>query len=275
MPEKRHDHRRGCELQIHHQRAEKPNLERLMDRVRFTTRIEHAEQTAVSSLWRSARHQSANSSLSASIGPSLITSGWAGWLRYGKGGRRQIFLFLMPGDFIVPGLFTPEACDLVSLTPLRTVDARPLIQTASTFTPSTGALLADSGRYYRLLLLDHLTRLTSGCTTSAVAHLLAEFHLRSMRSGAFANGRFSMPIGQRVIASALGRSTVQINKIIQQFQADGLLTVGYDWIGLRDKKRLCELAGMSHTAFGARHSASTNEHEEALRPEIMDMALFG
>ena len=236
-------------MQIYQQRAERPNLDRLVDRILFDAHIGDGEQATIRSLWRTTEHENANTVLDSMCGPRLITSGWAGWLRYGDRGRRQIFLFLMPGDFIVPGLFQLECCDLVALTPLRTVDATVLVQGAATLTPHSDALIADSSRYYRLLLLDHLTRLTAGCTTRGVAHLLTELHARSLRSGACTDGRFSLPIGQRVLASALGRSTVQVNKIINRFQADGLLAVGYDWMELRDPDRLRALAGMTHSVL--------------------------
>jgi hypothetical protein len=56
-----------------------------------------------------------------------------------------------------------------------------------------------------------------------------------------------MPIGQRMLASALGRSAVQVNKIIGQFQTQGLVTVGYDWMQLHAPERLQSLAGMTHS----------------------------
>ncbi len=185
-----------------------------------------------------------NSVLSAEGGIRLITSGWAGWLRYAEDGQRSIFLFLMPGDFIVPSLFEPGCCEVVSLTPLRTVDASPLIQEGTSTTPKSAAMIARSGRDYRLLLVDHLTRLTTGCTKRSVASLLSEFYERSLRAGWCANGRFSLPIGQRVLARSLGRSTVQINKIINQFQAEGLLKVGYDWVDVLQPEALRNVAGM-------------------------------
>jgi hypothetical protein len=234
-------------MQIHQQRAERPNLERLVHRISAHGGQVDDEIAIIRSLWRSARHIPANTVLTGENEPQLITSGWAGWLRYDDTGRRQIFLFLMPGDFIIPGLFRLECCDLVSLTPLRTVNAAPLCWPNAPATSITGGVIASCGGYYRLLLLDHLTRLTAGCTTRSVAHLLGELHIRSVRSGACHEGRFSFPIGQRILASALGRSTVQINKIIHQLQHKGLLAVGYDWIELRDPEKLRELGGMTHS----------------------------
>lgn len=252
-------------MQIHQQRAEKPNLERLVDRMLPDTIDAGCEKAIIRSLWRSTRHYRTNTVVTHPGEPQLITSGWAGWMRYGNEGRRQIFLFLMPGDFIVPGLFRPECCDLVSLTPMRTVSAAPLVEAAETQTPQTAAMIADSGRYYRLLLLDHLTRLTAGCTTRGLAHLIAEFHSRAMRSGACTNGRFKLPIGQRVLASALGRSTVQINKIMNQLQGQGVLAVGYDWLELREPEKLRELAGLTHSFLAPpRPAAGLERHKDVV-----------
>lgn len=176
----------------------------------------------------------------------MISSGWAGWLRYADDGRKLIFLFLMPGDFIGPGLFEPGCCELVSLSPLRTVDASPLYD-VDAGDLKTAAIIAESSRYYRLLLFDHLTRLTSGCTTRSMANLLTEFHARSIEAGMCDNGRFSLPIGQRVLGRALGRSTVQINKIINQFQVNGFIKVGYDWVEMLLPEKLHAMAGLAHS----------------------------
>ena len=46
----------------------------------------------------------------------------------------------------------------------------------------------------------------------------------------------NLKIGQRVLAAALGRSTVQVNKVISKFQTDGLIRVGYDWIEVVDSR---------------------------------------
>ena len=102
------------------------------------------------------------------------------------------------------------------------------------------------------MLIDHLTRLTSGCTARSVASLLNEFYERSIRSGWCDNGRFSLPIGQRVLARSLGRSTVQINKIINQFQSDGLVKIGFDWVDVLQPEALRKAAGMT---YGSRQTS--------------------
>lgn len=235
-------------LQIHQQRAERGNLERFVRSIKDGP-PDGLEQATILGLWRTTRHDPSNTVLSGADGVRLITSGWVGWLRYTDDGQRLIFLFLMPGDFIVPSLFEPGCCEVVSLTPLRTVDASPLMQEYQT--PKCAAIIARCGRDYRLLLVDHLTRLTTGCTARSVANLLNEFHERSLRSGWCENGRFSLPVGQRVLARSLGRSTVQINKILNQFQADGLVKVGFDWMHVLQPEALRKAAGVTHSTRSA------------------------
>jgi len=232
-------------VHILHQRAERANLQKLIERTNFDQPLTGVEEAAIQSLWRTAQHHPSNSRIDAGAGLRLITSGWAGWLRCADDGRRLIFLFLMPGDYIVPALFNVHDCDLVCLTPVRTVDAAPLAETGSKATPQTSAMIDRSSLRYRHLLLDHLTRLMLGSTTSSIALLLIELHERSVRSGACDNGRFSLPIGQRMLAASLGRSTVQVNKVLSKFQTDGLIRVGYDWLEIMDPIALRSLSGMT------------------------------
>ena len=232
-------------MQIHQQRTERANLQRLTEGSLFHEPLTGAEGAALQGLWRTAQHHPANSRIELSDTIRLITSGWSGWTRRADDGRRLIFLFLLPGDYIAPKLFSVYNCDLISLTPMRTVDASALAETGSTTTPQSMAIIRRSARRNRHLMLDHMTRLMMGSTTSSVASILTEFHQRSIRSGACADGRFRFPIGQRMLASALGRSAVQVNKVISKFQADGLIRVGYDWLEVLQAERLQSLSGIS------------------------------
>lgn len=233
-------------MQIYQQRAERENLERLVSRAGFDQPLDPVEHCEILKLWRTARRNPANVRLECGSNIHLITSGWAGWVRQAGYGKTPIFLFLMPGDFIVPGLSGAGCCELVSLTPLRSVDASPLIGAGASQTPRSASIIDQSGPYYRRLLVDHMTRLAIGCTTQAVAHLLHEFYLRSERAGACIQGRFGLPIGQRILGRSLGRSAVQINKVIRGLQAGGIIRVGYDWIEVLDPTALERLAGFPH-----------------------------
>lgn len=249
-------------MQIRQQRGERVNLERFVTQASKHSKMEASEEATVLGLWRSARHYAANSTIAPEDGIRLITRGWAGWLRYDNDGRQLIFLFLLPGDFVIPGLFELGCCDLICLTPLHTVDANRLASGGSA--PTSAAMIAHSGRDYRLLLLDHLTRLTIGSTIRSVAHLLSEFHARTLRAGTCEGGRFSMPIGQRVLARSLGRSSVQINKVIGKLQDAELLRVGNGWMEILKPEALRALAGISHSVLSpARPFAGIERQGEA------------
>jgi CRP-like cAMP-binding protein len=234
-------------LQIRQQRAERANLLRLIDGSQFSEPLTVAELAAIQGLWRTAQHHPEKSRIESGTTTRLITSGWAGWLRRADDGRRLIFLFLIPGDYIVPDLFNVHNCDLISLTPMRTVDASALAEIGSTTTPQSLATIEQSAQRYRHLMLEHMTRLMLGSTTSSVASLLSEFHDRSLRSGACSEGRFSFPIGQRMLASALGRSPVQVNKVICKLQEDGLIRVGFDWLEVIDPEKLQGRSGIARS----------------------------
>ena len=239
-------------MEIREQRHEGVNLERLVSRLGGALAVDLAELATVRSLWRTAQHHRARSFVSANAGVRLITSGWAGWIRELGDGKRPIFLFLLPGDFIIPGIPEEEiGCHVVCLTPLRTVDAVPLLargNDGAPVAPRSAALIARTGRDYRLLLLDQLTRLASGNSTSRIAHLLLELHMRMEAAGCCEEGRFDLPIGQRVIGQALGRSAVQINRCFAELRADSMMRFGTNWVQLMNVERLERLGGLGRRA---------------------------
>lgn len=257
-------------MQIHQLREERIRLEQLVERATFGKELPSPEKVMVYGLWRTARHHPLNSRLEADQNVRLITSGWAGWLRYSGDGRRLIFLFLMPGDFIVPSLFSVHDCHLISLTALRTVDASALAGDGG-LCPQISEIIRDSGQRYRLLLLDHMTRLLLGSATTGVSLLLSELHDRSVRSGACVAGRFSLPIGQRVLAAALGRSAVQVNKVISTLQADGLIRVGYNWVEVINPARLRSLSrSTTNDAAAPRHRADPTTRDKKRNVTLLE-----
>lgn len=245
---------KGIDVQIHHQRAERVHLQQFVDQASFGETLASDEAATILGLWRSTQHHPSNSKIEANQGVRLITSGWAAWLRYADNGRRLIFLFLMPGDFIVSSSFNMRNCDLVCLTPVRTVDASPLIQYGGTLSPNSSEMIEQSSLRYHHLLLDHVTRLILGSTTGGVALLLTEFHERSLRTGACVDGKFNLPIGQRMLAASLGRSAVQVNKVMRKFQFEGLIRIGYDWLTVVEPEALRALAGVSNQEVVANFS---------------------
>ena len=74
-----------------------------------------------------------------------------------------------------------------------------------------------------------------------------------------------------MLAAALGRSAVQVNKVISKFQADGLIRVGYDWLQVINPEALRSLSGMtgiSHGPSGDNENTSGNFSEFPLREVV-------
>jgi CRP-like cAMP-binding protein len=98
--------------------------------------------------------------------------------------------------------------------------------------------LAEANRVGEVHLLDHLVRLGSYSAYQATAHLLLELHARMQRVGMAHAGLFSLPLGQRTLAAALGLSAVHMNRVFKELRADGHIDHAAGWILLRDPQQL-------------------------------------
>ena len=225
-------------MDVRAQRQERANLSHFIARLALDDAAEH-EIAAIHSIWRSAEtHRMGASIPRVPGGVRVITNGWVGWARTLAGGRRVIFLFLTPGDLIPPGIGQVGNCDLACLTSVRTMDAQPILDYAA---PKATAAILGCGLAHRMRLVDHMTRLTIGCTESSLAHLLLELHDRLRTSD---GERFSLPIGQRVIAQSLGRSTVQINKSFRGLRDRGLIEYDHNWAQVLNRSEMQALGGL-------------------------------
>ncbi len=161
-------------------------------------------------------------------------------------GRRQIFLFLLPGDVIGSFRDAPETAFFrsVALTRLETVDAGPLVAAESS--PAARALVEAGQRaenHAQGLLYGHMMRLGAGDAYSGMAHLLLELHERLARAGlAEGAGSFALPIGQRVLAQALGVSVTHVNNTLQKMVADGLIAFAGRSVRLLERERMIALS---------------------------------
>jgi CRP-like cAMP-binding protein len=187
-------------------------------------------------------------------GLHLIASGWACKMRPVADGQRQIFVFLLPGDFI--GSFQPRSdftfYRTVALTRLETLDATSLLASNQSGSPSlpnivkAGLGLEDHAEG---LIFDHMVRLGARDAYGGLADLLMELRERLGRVGQVDDdGAFTLPIGQRVLAHALGVSVVHVNQTLKRLSADGLIEVNGASVRLTDPQRMAKLVGFSAPA---------------------------
>jgi CRP-like cAMP-binding protein len=159
--------------------------------------------------------------------PQLLLSGWACYHRLLGDGRRQIVSFLLPGDpvgsLLNAGL--PSNCAAIALTPVSTIDARPLVAAAepSEGLPGLSHLLRVMASREEMALRDQIVRLGRQTAYERMVHLFLEFRDRLHSAGLAAGHSFTLPLTQETLADALGLSVVHVNRTLQQIRRDGLL----------------------------------------------------
>ena len=182
----------------------------------------------------------------AAIGPRLIVSGWACRLRYLPDGRRQIVSLLLPGDtFGLP--LQPEVAALsalAALTPLETMNVRPLAAALQSGTPQHASLaraFAEASIAEEARFLDQMVRLGRMTAYERTAHLLLELGDRSAAAG-LGDDRFPLPLTQEMMADALGLSVVHVNRTVQQLRRDRMIVLKSGRVELLDFERLAGVA---------------------------------
>jgi CRP-like cAMP-binding protein len=162
-------------------------------------------------------------------GPKILLSGWACYQRILECGRRQIFSFVLPGDLL--GNWSGRRrlqADIVAITPL-------LVLKASEFSWA----VAQQGRYAALAdllsememrqndyLYQQIQRLGSQTAVERVCDLLHELFVRLRDAEQNSEPDLSFPLTQETLADALGMTSVHINRVLQQMQREGLLSLG-------------------------------------------------
>lgn len=239
-------------MDLREQRLERGNLDCLIERLNLQPGSDAAEIGTIRSLWRTGVQHRANSIIATGTVPRLITSGWAAWCRRVDGDRKVIFLFLLPGDVIMPAI-APDGGDygVAALTRLRTVDASDLVRAdpgGGWLAPRAKALIGDAESDYRMYLLDHLSWLADGGGTRNLARLLLELHGRITATGRCDDDRIEIPVGQRILAQALALSAVQVNKILGHLRAGAVLS------SVRGSIRIDDMAALRAVASSGSRS---------------------
>ena len=189
--------------------------------------------------------------VTATVGhaPHLVVSGWACQMRLHATRRRQIFGFLLPGDVVGSFWRRPDFTfyETVALTPLTLLSAQELM--AEGRDGFAHGRLLDAARraeeHAQHRLFDHIVRLGARDAYGGLAHLLLEFHARLFAVGLAHNYGFNLPVGQRVIAQAMGFSLAHTNHTLQRLSADGLVSMQGEAVRLCDPARLAALADFS------------------------------
>lgn len=175
----------------------------------------------------------------------LVLTGVACRYKLLSNGKRQIFGYLMPGDFCDLHVFilkamdhtvaTISSCHVVEIPRRRVLELaeRPAIARAMWW-----VTLVDEAT-----LREWLVNLGARDAETRIAHLFCELHLRLEAMGQTKDGEFDLPINQSELADTMGLSPVHISRSLKVLRQQELVVFRGGHIVIPDIKKLREMCG--------------------------------
>jgi CRP-like cAMP-binding protein len=163
-------------------------------------------------------------------------------------GRRQILTFLIPGDFFDLHGFLLKAMDhsVVTIAPTRlAVMERETVIDILACHPRIGAALWWSTMQEAAMLRERIVALGRRNARGRVAYLLCELIWRQRAIGMSEDHAIRLPLTQADIADTLGLTAVHVNRVLQEFRREGLISLVQRRLSLHDIVRLQNLAGLT------------------------------
>jgi CRP-like cAMP-binding protein len=178
----------------------------------------------------------------------VLTHGMACRYRLLPEGKRQILTFLIPGDVFDLHAFLLEAMDhsVGTLVPTRLAP----ISRATVFDlfdrhPRIGAALWCSALQEEAINRERILALGRRSARGRAAYLLCELVWRQRAVGLAEDHALRLPLTQVELADTLGLTAVHVNRILQRFRRDNIITLTRRRLTLLDIERLEEIAGFN------------------------------
>jgi CRP-like cAMP-binding protein len=188
-----------------------------------------------------------------------------GWLLRYKilhNGDRQIVDFVLPGQ-----IFGLQAClfstSLYSTTTITEVSLSsiPLHAIDQVFeqTPKLAKALFWSALYDSAILGEHLIDTARRSAYERVSHLLLELFVRTKVAEPSEGMSFDMPLTQELIGSALGLTTVHVNRTLRSLREDRLVAIRGKLVTILDFDALSQLSDFDSSYLGDTARALCNK----------------
>lgn len=175
----------------------------------------------------------------------LVLSGFAYRYKDLPEGNRQIFAYLLPGDFCDLHVFILKAMDhtIATLSRCQMVDIprRHVLELLNR--PAIARALWWVTLVDEATLREWVVNLGARDAFTRLAHLFCEVHLRLKSVGLADGGEFEFPVNQRELGETLGISAVHVSRTLQEFRTRELLAVRNGHIVLRDLRKLRQISG--------------------------------
>lgn len=163
-------------------------------------------------------------------------------------GRRQILTFMIPGDMFDSHVFLLKAMDhsVVTIVPTRLafVERQTVIDIVARH-PRIGAALWWSTMQEAAMLRERVVTLGRRNARGRVAYLFCELIWRHGAVGMNEDHAIRLPLTQADIADTLGLTAVHVNRVLQEFRREGIISLVQRRLSLHDMARLQSLAGLT------------------------------
>jgi CRP-like cAMP-binding protein len=178
----------------------------------------------------------------------VVTRGLACRYRLLADGRRQILTFLIPGDFFDLHGFLFRSMDhsvvTIAATRLAPITRDQVIEIAAHY-PRISAAFWWSAMQENAMLRERVVTLGRRNARARVAYLLCELVWRQRAIGNHEDHSIRLPLTQVDIADTLGLTSVHVNRVLQAFRREGLITLIQRRLQLHDVEALQNLAGLT------------------------------
>ncbi|MCV9967806.1 Crp/Fnr family transcriptional regulator [Pararhizobium sp. BT-229] len=176
----------------------------------------------------------------------LILEGFAARYKMTIDGKRQIFAYLIPGDFCDLHVALLKTMDhsIGTLSPCRVATLFPstIIEIIER-RPALARALWISSLVDEATLREWLLNLGQRPARERIAHLFCEMHVRMRAVGLTTDGSFEFPLTQEELGDTTGLSIVHVNRSLKELREAGLVTMRNDRLIIPDVGRLKTFAG--------------------------------
>ena len=179
-----------------------------------------------------------------------------GWLfRYKilHNGDRQILDFILPGQIfgLQACLFKASLYSVATITE-ASLSSIPLDAIDRVFerTPTLAKALFWSALCESAIVSEHLINTGRRSAYERVSHLLLELFVRLKSAGLTDDMSFKMPLTQELIGSALGLTTVHVNRTLRSLREDKLIAIDGMCVTILDFDALSLLSDFDNSYLG-------------------------
>ncbi|MGI4765049.1 MAG: Crp/Fnr family transcriptional regulator [Janthinobacterium lividum] len=177
----------------------------------------------------------------------LITSGFAYRYKILPDGTRQIFAYLLPGDFCDLHVFILDEMDhnIATLSSCTVVDIPRDTILQLTERPAIARALWWATLVDESTLREALVNMGRRRAEERVGHFLCELLVRLEVVGLVSNNTFELPLTQAELADTMGLSTVHINRVLQELRGQKLIAFARGNVTILNVEALKTLSGFN------------------------------